>query len=602
MREVSLKPKSHNRSSNRTFGLFLNFKPLVIFFLLILLLLTSTASLLSKTTFDSTLAAQLQTTLDNWRSSTSCTGVSAAVIIPAQGIWLGASGMSNPAISDKMRTEHLFWISGITNIYIATVTLQLAEEGKLTLDDPLLQWLPDYQHIDNKITIRQLLNHTSGIYSIQDDPTFYNSILSNPDRTYTPEDILKNFVKAPKFEPGSSWYYSSTNPLLLGMIIEKATQSHLYTEMKNRIGVPLNLNNTYFQWSSEIQTNVANPWQDINGDAINENLLQYYKSGAWSALWAQDNIISSAEDVAIFLKGLFEGKLLNQESLVQMLTVVSDKYYGLGIANRNLFNREIWWMDGAIPGFRTEVFYSPEDSICIAAFKNDRGQAIIDVIATELFRQALKLKLPFISFNLGSMSLDTIPDNVQSFDTTLYVHNIGGATDSVFTCIDCGTADSNAFCVSPKAFEIAPGDSQAITYQITPSYLEPKLYRTKIIVQSQLSPIQPSTFISILFRITKSPSSIEKISEVPTSFVLKQNYPNPFNSTTVIEYSLPSQTHIKLTVYDILGQEIITLVNQQQKPGTYKCELNTRDYPSGVYVYKLETEDFMQVRKMLLLR
>lgn len=106
-----------------------------------------------------TLAEQLQAALDDARTSYDLIGVSAAVIVPGQETWAGASGISHPG--ENIRPEMLFGIGSVTKTYIAALTLKLAEEGLLTLDDSLHQWLPGFQNIDSTITIRQLLNHTA---------------------------------------------------------------------------------------------------------------------------------------------------------------------------------------------------------------------------------------------------------------------------------------------------------------------------------------------------------------------------------------------------------------------------------------------------------
>ncbi len=104
------------------------------------------------------------------------------------------------------------------------------------------------------------------------------------------------------------------------------------------------------------------------------------------------------------------------------------------------------------------------------------------------------------------------------------------------------------------------------------------------------------------------PIGIEPISsEIPTRFELFQNYPNPFNPSTKIKFNIPQvgQRHAfdtKLIIYDVLGKEITVLVNQELKPGTYEIEWNAENYPSGVYFYKLQTEQFTSVKKMMLVK
>ncbi len=90
--------------------------------------------------------------------------------------------------------------------------------------------------------------------------------------------------------------------------------------------------------------------------------------------------------------------------------------------------------------------------------------------------------------------------------------------------------------------------------------------------------------------------------KIPYIYFLNQNYPNPFNPTTKIRYEIPKSTNIKLTVYDITGKEISILANQKVSSGSYEVEFNGENLPSGVYFYKLETNDFIQTNKMILLK
>jgi len=118
----------------------------------------------------------LQETLDNQREAQDLMGVSAAVIVPAEGFWLGVSGLSDPTVQDSIRPDMLFGVGSITKTFTSAVILQLAQEEVLSLDDSLYSWLPSHEYIDSTITIRQLLNHTSGIFNYTNNSLWrYNS-------------------------------------------------------------------------------------------------------------------------------------------------------------------------------------------------------------------------------------------------------------------------------------------------------------------------------------------------------------------------------------------------------------------------------------------
>jgi len=96
--------------------------------------------------------------------------------------------------------------------------------------------------------------------------------------------------------------------------------------------------------------------------------------------------------------------------------------------------------------------------------------------------------------------------------------------------------------------------------------------------------------------------SIENENEIPSKFSLSQNYPNPFNPTTTIKYKIPEVSFVILKVYDVLGNEIITLVNEQKPLGNYKVEFNATTLPSGIYFYKLQAGNFVETKKMILMK
>ena len=337
------------------------------------------------TTFDATLAQQLQDALQTQQVSLGLTGVSAAVIVPGQGTWLGASGESSPETGDPVTPDMLFWIASISKTFTAALILQLAEEGKLTLEDPLHAWLPSYATIDSAITIRQLLNHTSGLYDYMASPSILPSFLADPARYWTPEEVLAAFVHDPYFAAGTSWKYSNTNYLLLGMIAEKATQLDLPTEMQNRFGTPLQLNNTHFIWSEAIPDNFIHPWYDLDGDRTPDDLLDFYRTAAWSITWAAGGFISTVEDVATWAKHLYEADVLSQASLDQMLTFRPTAFmfpatgYGLGTFRYSLLGRELWGHGGNLSGFSSLVTYLPEDGITIAVCINEQAADVLSV-------------------------------------------------------------------------------------------------------------------------------------------------------------------------------------------------------------------------------
>ena len=191
----------------------------------------------------------MQEVLDKGISKYGARGVSAAVIFPDGKVWTGTSGISHDTVA--IEPDMLFAIGSVTKNVVAALTLKLAEENLLSLDDPLSKWLPEYPHIDSKITIRQLLNHTSGIYMFWDNQKIWDDLKKDRTKVWSPEQVL-SYIKEPEFPAGEGWRYSNTNYLLMAMIIEKATGSTLSAEFKKRFWEPLGIEDAYLSQQEEI--------------------------------------------------------------------------------------------------------------------------------------------------------------------------------------------------------------------------------------------------------------------------------------------------------------------------------------------------------------
>ncbi len=558
------------------------------------LIMLAVATVFSKTTsatLDNTLAAKLQQTLDSQAESQNLVGLSAAVLFPDNEIWLGASGMSNPVNGDSMRTDLLFRSGSVAKNYTATVILQLVEEGKLGLEDSLHQWLPGFDNIDSTITIRQLLNHTSGIYHFVEYPDLVPIIFSDPEKYWTQEEVISTFVKKPYFEPGTSLHYSSSNYVLLSMIIEEATGDYFPVVMENRLGHLPPLPNTYFTWSDTISADFAHPWFDLDNNGNLDDILYKCKTALASLSYGTGGVISTAEDLAKWFKYLYEGNILAPESMEEMVDFQSD-WYGMGVMKTVEYDKEFWGHTGWTPGVRTIVFYSPADSLSITVLSNDN-----DVDQWTVFRALLQdvyaLDHPRLSFDTSLLQLGDIS---SKFDTTFYVYNTGAKTDSIYTSLRIpGTIDENAFTLAPSAFQLAAGDSQALGFSINADLLALKEYTIRLTLESKFSPLTPKVSRAIRFNVLSS--SLKNVqTNLPQKFELSQNYPNPFNPTTTIQYALPQDGHVKLSVYNTFGQHIQTLFDESKNAGRYSHVWNAADETGnkvsfGIYLYRIKFPD-----------
>jgi len=292
----------------------------------------------------------------------------------------------------------LFNIASIGKNFVAILVCQLAQEGRLSLDDPLSKWLPDYPNIDKAITIRQLLNHTSGIFDWVRHPQspyarpFHTIVF---DEVSSPEEVVTRLVSEPYFPPGGGYHYSSTNYTLLGMIVREATGSTVAEEIRERFLKPLQLNHT-FVLDAETRVpetmRVAHAWWDVGGDGTPDDVTS--RPTTWIATRSPALMYSTAEDLARWSQALYGGQVLNRTSLEQVLAFHRPTPtapggplatgYGLGTQEFRSGGVEMWGHLGWQVGYTSSMLYVPKRSASIVVLINDNNMMLINVAAIGL--------------------------------------------------------------------------------------------------------------------------------------------------------------------------------------------------------------------------
>ncbi|MED1093553.1 serine hydrolase domain-containing protein [Bacillus paramycoides] len=273
--------------------------------------------------------------------------------------WSYAAGIADLRTKKPMKTDFRFRIGSVTKTFVATVLLQLAGENRLNLDDSIEKWLPGViqgNGYDGKqITIRQILNHTSGIADYIQSKDFD---IMDTKKSYTAEEFVKMGISLPPdFAPGKGWSYSNTGYVLLGILIEKVTGNSYAEEIENRIIEPLELSNTFLPGNSSVIPGTKHARGYIQPDGASELKDVTYSNPGSSA----GEMISTADDLNKFFSSLLGGKLLKEQQLKQMLTTVPTGRegmdgYGLGIFETRLPNGvSIWGHTGGALGFTTLV-------------------------------------------------------------------------------------------------------------------------------------------------------------------------------------------------------------------------------------------------------
>ena len=245
-------------------------------------------------------------------------GASAAVVLPGGDIHTVAAGVSHDSVA--MRPNMLFATGSITKNMVAALVLRLAEEGVLSLDDPLRRWLPPIPHVDGTITIRQLLGHTSGIYMFWENQRIWDDLIRFRDSIFAPDAVL-TYLKEPYFAPGGGFHYSNTNYLLVAMIATRATHSTLSTELRKRFWKPLALGETYLSMEEEIpRDRLAHVWGDnFENDGSNRDITFLPRASHESITYGSSGVFTTAENLARWGAALFGGRVLSPPSLRRMV-------------------------------------------------------------------------------------------------------------------------------------------------------------------------------------------------------------------------------------------------------------------------------------------
>jgi D-alanyl-D-alanine carboxypeptidase len=227
-----------------------------------------------------------------------------------------------------------FRVGSITKTFVAVVVLQLVAERRLKLGDTLERWLPGVVPDGARITVRELLGHTSGLADYAADPAFVRRTVAQPHRRWTPRELLRVALAAgPVARPGARFAYASTNYVLLGLIVERAAGTSLERQLRRRIFTPLGLRDTSFAPGPKISGRFAHGYAPTEYDGIVGSLATSRDRKAVSAswAWAAGAIVSTAPDLSRFFGAVLRGRLLPPR-LLELMRPAPGARYGLGLA------------------------------------------------------------------------------------------------------------------------------------------------------------------------------------------------------------------------------------------------------------------------------
>jgi D-alanyl-D-alanine carboxypeptidase len=346
---------------------------------------TDTTSAQPTKELDSALADKIDAAIDK---AVGEAGIPGAIV----GIWgpdgqhIYTTGVSDKATKAPMEPDFYHRIGSVTKTFTVTGVLQLADEGKVGVDDPISKYIEGVPNGEN-ITLRQLADMRSGLPSYSASDTFVKDLLTDPKRPFTPKELLDYAFAIPNmFAPGAEFFYCNTNLVLLGLVIEKVSGQKLPDYVKEHITKPLGMDHTIFP------TDAAFPEPHAQGYTVQtldgKEAIATDWNPSWG--WAAGAMISTLEDLHIWAPALATGKLLKPEMQKERLKVVpiegkpATDGYGMGI-----FNIGGWiGHNGSLPGYQTLSAYLPEkETTLIIELNTDedyQGHEPSSVVATAI--------------------------------------------------------------------------------------------------------------------------------------------------------------------------------------------------------------------------
>jgi D-alanyl-D-alanine carboxypeptidase len=319
-------------------------------------------------------------------------GVSVAVARDGRVILARGYGMANVEHSVAVTPDTVFHIASISKNILAAVVLQLVDEGKLRLDDDVTKYVPEAPTLGHHVTVRQLLNHTSGIYSFTSLPDAAN----NERLELTHEQVLGLIKDKPfEFEPGTRWRYDNSAFYLAGMVVERVTKQEYGAYVREHVFKPLGMSSASLCYARMVVPHLASGYE-VDGDALVNAAFM-----TWKLPFAGGAVCATATDLAKWQAALDSGRVLTPSSLALMRTptTLADGTkidYGLGTRVGSLDGHRVLGHYGGEGrgGFRPLLESFPDDHLTIVILMNmgDAASPSPVAVAPEIARAALGLK------------------------------------------------------------------------------------------------------------------------------------------------------------------------------------------------------------------
>jgi D-alanyl-D-alanine carboxypeptidase len=341
----------------------------------------------------------VQALMDKLRAAAGFPGATVGFVLPGGRAASVSTGLSDVESARPLAPDDMMLAGSVGKTFVAALTLQLAQEGRLELDGKVERWLggePWFRRLPNagEITLRTLLNHTSGIPNHVEDERFFKALVANPDPPCKPEELIAYVLdRKPLFHVGKGYSYADTNYILVGMIVEKVSGRPLYDEVTRRFLKPFKLVHTVPQ-EGRVMPGVVNGYTSLAEVAGPQSRIIVGGKFTFNPQceWAGGGFASTAEDLARWAAALYGGEVLKKPYLAQMLeTVGTDEggRYGLGVDIGGGKWGTVYGHDGLFPGYVSAMEYFPRYRVAVAIqfntdfpdrIKKDPGEYIDDIM------------------------------------------------------------------------------------------------------------------------------------------------------------------------------------------------------------------------------
>jgi D-alanyl-D-alanine carboxypeptidase len=323
----------------------------------------------------------LQARLDQLRERYGVPGISVTVLFADGSSWLGASGLADVSAKRPVTPSTSFAIASVSKTFTGALVVALAQEGKIDLDVSVRRYLPDLK-VNIRTTVRQLLDHTSGLRDYFFHPAIDHALLSAPSRRWVAADALKYVGKA-YFKPGTGWHYSNTNYLILGLLAEEVGGAPLGEQIRTRFLDPLGLQHTWYQPSEAPTSDVAHGYRftsaakDATPIDLSDGTRLVPFTSVVTAAGGAGGFASSSSDLARWARALYAGRVLSPASVDSLVGDISRTApykprvpYGLGVQRLVIDGAPSLGHSGRLLGFRSAVRWLPDEDIAISVLTN----------------------------------------------------------------------------------------------------------------------------------------------------------------------------------------------------------------------------------------